>query len=94
MFVCGLKSELTIAVPSRDLATSALLYMDTYQGLLSVAWPTGVQIVFFFCSRYSVMLFGAQGSPSPGLLLISGSLLFILEVIMIYLFVIDYSFTR
>ena len=33
---------------------------------LSVARPTGVQLVFFFCSRFSVMLFGAQGSPSSG----------------------------
>ena len=35
---------------------------------LSVAWPTGVQLVFFFCSGVS-KLFGAQGSPSPGSLL-------------------------
>ena len=27
---------------------------------LSVAWPTEVQLVFFFGSRFSVMLFGAQ----------------------------------
>ena len=26
----------------------------------------GVLLVFFFCSIFSVMLFGAQGSPSPG----------------------------
>ena len=35
---------------------------------LSVAWPTGVQLVFFFCSGVS-RLFGAQGSPSSGSLL-------------------------
>ena len=35
---------------------------------LSVAWPTGVQLVFFFCSGVS-KLFGAQGSPSSGNLL-------------------------
>ena len=29
---------------------------------LSVAWPTEVQLVFFFCSGVS-KLFGAQGSP-------------------------------
>ena len=37
---------------------------------LSIAWPTGVLLVFFFfCSRLSVMLSSAQGSPSPGSLL-------------------------
>ena len=35
---------------------------------LSVAWPTGVQLVFFFCSGVSKLL-GAQGSPSSGSLL-------------------------
>ena len=34
----------------------------------SVAWPTGVQLVFFFCSGVS-KLFGTQGSPSSGSLL-------------------------
>ena len=29
---------------------------------LSVAWPNGVQLVFFFCSGVSNLL-GAQGSP-------------------------------
>ena len=38
------------------------------RSFLSVAWPTGVQLVFFFCSGVS-MLFGAQGSPSSGSLL-------------------------
>ena len=33
------------------------------RSFLSVAWPTGVQLVFFFCSGVS-RLFGAQGSPS------------------------------
>ena len=32
------------------------------------SWPTGVQLVFFFCSGVS-RLFGAQGSPSLGSLL-------------------------
>ena len=32
------------------------------------SWPTGVQLVFFFCSGVS-RLFGAQGSPSSGSLL-------------------------
>ena len=38
------------------------------RSFLSVAWPTGVQLVFFFCSGVS-RLFGAQGSPSSGILL-------------------------
>ena len=38
------------------------------RSFLSVAWPTGVQLVFFFCSGFS-RLFGAQGSPSSGRLL-------------------------
>ena len=33
------------------------------RSFLSVAWPTGVQLMFFFCSGVS-KLFGAQGSPS------------------------------
>ena len=46
-------------------------YFSNPQGLLaislylSVAWPTGVQLMFFFCSGVS-KLFGAQGSPSSG----------------------------
>ena len=35
------------------------------RSFLSVAWPTGVQLVFFFCSGVS-RLFGAQGSPIVG----------------------------
>ena len=38
------------------------------RSFLSVAWPTGVQLVFFFCSGVS-RLFGAKGSPSSGSLL-------------------------
>ena len=38
------------------------------RSFLSVAWPTGAQLVFFFCSGVS-SLFGAQGSPSSGSLL-------------------------
>ena len=38
------------------------------RSFLSVACPTGVQLVFFFCSGVS-KLFGAQGSPSSGGLL-------------------------
>ena len=38
------------------------------RSFLSVLWPTGVQLMFFFCSGVS-KLFGAQGSPSSGSLL-------------------------
>ena len=38
------------------------------RSFLSVALPTGVQLMFFFCSGVS-KLFGAQGSPSSGSLL-------------------------
>ena len=38
------------------------------RSFLSVAWPTGVQLVFFFCSVVT-KFFGAQGSPSSGSLL-------------------------
>ena len=38
------------------------------RSFLSVAWPTGVQLMFFFCSVVST-LFGTQGSPSSGSLL-------------------------
>ena len=56
---------------------------------MSVTWPTGVQLVFFFCSRFPGFskLFGAKGSPS------SGSLLNLLSPIMINLLVLDDSLT-
>ena len=38
------------------------------RSFLSVAWPTGVQLVFFFCSGVS-RLFGGQGFPSSDSLL-------------------------
>ena len=38
------------------------------RSFLSDAWPTGVQLVFLFCSGVR-KLFGAQGSPSSGTLL-------------------------
>ena len=38
------------------------------RSFLSVAWPTGVQLMFFFSFGVS-KLFGAQGSPSSGSLL-------------------------
>ena len=33
---------------------------------LSVAWPTGVQLLVFFCSSVPVVLFGNPGSPGVG----------------------------
>ena len=45
-----------------------LILVGWGRSFLSVAWPTGVQLVFFFCSGAS-KLFGAQGSPSSGSLL-------------------------
>ena len=55
--------------------------------LKSVAWTTGVQLVFSFAPGYS-MLFGAQGSLSSDSLLnlLSPRFLFIGVVIMIYSF--------
>ena len=47
---------------------------------MSVAWPTGVQLVFFFCVGQLTQ------SVSPGFL-------FIRMFIMIYLFVLDDSLT-
>ena len=38
------------------------------RSFLSVAWPTGIQLMFFFCSGVS-KLFGAQGSSSSDSLL-------------------------
>ena len=47
---------------------------------MSVAWPTEVQLVFFFSQGFS-KLFGAKGSPSSGSLLnlLSPRFLFINE---------------
>ena len=52
-----------------DLKLFILVGWD--RGFLSVAWPTGVQLLFFFffCSGVS-KLFGVQGSPSKGSILI------------------------
>ena len=66
------------------------------RSFLSVTWPIGVQLEIFFCSGFQ--LFGTQGSPSSGSLLnlLSPRFLFIrmfIVVIVIYLFVFDYSLT-
>ena len=39
------------------------ILVDCGRSLLSVAWPTKVQLVFFFSPNFSKLL-GAQGSPS------------------------------
>ena len=74
------------------------------QEVLHVASLTAVQLAFFFffffvffCRQISAMLFGAQGSPSPGGLfykfcespLPTCTFSFIIVVIIIYLFVLD-----
>ena len=33
----------------------------SFQAFLSVAWPTGVQLLVFFCSSVPVVLFGTPG---------------------------------
>ena len=33
---------------------------------MSVAWPTGFQLLVFFCSSVPVVLFEPQGSPGVG----------------------------
>ena len=43
--------------------TKLFILVGLGRSFLSVAWPTGVQLVFFFCSGVS-KLFGAQVSPS------------------------------
>ena len=75
-----------------DLKLFILVGWD--RSFLYVAWPTGVQLVFFFCSGVS-KLFGAQRSPTSGSLLnlVSPRFLFIMMFIMIYLFVLDDSLT-
>ena len=60
---------------------------------MSVAWPIGVQLVFFFCSG-DIKLLGAEGSQSSGsLLILCPRFWFIMEFITIYLFVNDDSLT-
>ena len=51
-----------------DMQFHSLISKFTFCIFLSVAWPTGVQLMFFFSSGVS-KLFGAQGSPSSGSLL-------------------------
>ena len=45
--------------------TQSYLFLFWGWSFLSVSWPTGVQLVFLFCSGFS-KLFCAQGSQSSG----------------------------
>ena len=40
--------------------------LQTLIAFLSVAWPTGVQLLVFFCSSVSVGCSTPQGSPGVG----------------------------
>ena len=59
-----------------------------FRYFLSVAWPTEVQLLVFFCSSVPVMLFDTQGSPGVGRnkFLSSPHLCFIIVFICDYLF--------
>ena len=48
-----------------DIHVKLFILVGWGRSFLSVAWPTGVQLVDFFCSGVSKLL-GAQGSPSSG----------------------------
>ena len=69
------------------------MIVPTGRSYLSVAWTTGVQLVFFFCSRFSLVLFGVQGSPHHVAYCIDcicePSFLFILDFTFLYLFILD-----
>ena len=64
------KAENGLNFPKKadSVAKKLFILVGWGRSFLSVAWPTGVQLVFFFCSGVSG-LFGAQGSPSSGSLL-------------------------
>ena len=53
----------------RNISSFKKPELSRSRSFLSVAWPTGAQLMFFFSSGVS-KLFGAQGSPSSGSLLI------------------------
>ena len=60
-------------ITSTLLPISAYMYIDNMTIIsvknMIIAWPTGVQLVFFLLLRIFSKLFGAQGSPSSGSLL-------------------------
>ena len=65
-FNCTPVGQASDSMMAPDIKLFILVGWD--RGFLSVAWPTGVQLVFFFCSGVN-KLFGALGSPSSGSLL-------------------------
>ena len=69
LFLIAPFPDLCLLVPFYDGPDLKLFILDGWgRSFLFVAWPTGVQLVFFFCSGVS-KLFGAQGCPSSGSLL-------------------------
>ena len=58
----------TLKLNSIFLSLKLFILVGWDRSFLSVAWHTGVQLMFFFSSGVS-KLFGAQGSPSSGSLL-------------------------
>ena len=95
LFLIAPFPDLCLLVPFYDDPDINLFILVGWgRSFLSVAWPTGVQLVLFFCSGFS-KLFGNQGSTSPGSLLnlLSPRFLFISVIIMIYSFVLDDSLT-
>ena len=61
---------------------------------LSIGWPTGVQLVFYFCFEFQYVIQRPVISIAGQLTeYVSLRFLFILVVIMIYLFVLDDSLT-
>ena len=67
LFLIAPFPDLCLLVPFYD-GPELFILVGWDRSFLSVAWPTGVQLMFFFSSRVS-KLFGAQGSPSSGSLL-------------------------
>ena len=70
LFLIAPFPDLCLLVPFYDGPDIKLFILVGWGGIfLSVAWPTGVQLVVFFCSGVNKLL-GARGSPSSGSLLI------------------------
>ena len=72
LFLIAPFPDLCLLVPFYDGPHLKLfILVGLGRSFLSVAWPTGVQLVYFFCSGVSMLskLLGAHGSPSSGSLL-------------------------
>ena len=66
-------------------------------GKQSIVYQGSTGRMFFFCYRFSELLFGTQGSPAAGQLIVYVNphyFLFITVFIMIYMFILDDSLTR